>query len=74
MTTGGPEKKQRYKEWAEKVEQSLDVIDRLGGVIISVAAGNEGKHSPPGETGDFMPNILSRRENSPLAIVGAVTR
>lgn len=74
MTTGGPERKQRYKEWAEKVEQTLDVVDRLGGVMISVAAGNEGKHSPPGGTSDFMPNILSRRESSPLVIVGAVTR
>lgn len=74
MRTDGENQEQKYKEWCEKVERALDELDSLGGVMISVAAGNEGKYDPPGETGDFMPNILVRREGSPLVIVGAVTR
>lgn len=71
MSKDDPE---RYREWCGHVEQALDEIDRLGGVMVSVAAGNEGKYNPPGETGTFMPNILARQEGSPLVIVGAVTR
>lgn len=74
MSTNGYGAEQRYREWCDDVEQALDEIDRAGGAMVSVAAGNEGKHDPPGETGDFMPNILARREVSPLVIVGAVTR
>lgn len=74
MRTDGVEAEEKYKNWCDQVEHALDEIDVLGGVLVSVAAGNEGKHNPPGETGDFMPNILVRREDSPLVIVGAVTR
>lgn len=74
MSKDGVGAEQRYGAWRGDVEQALDEIDRFGGVTVSVAAGNEGKNSPPGETGDFMPNILARREGSPLVIVGAVTR
>ncbi|KAG6361304.1 hypothetical protein INS49_009529 [Diaporthe citri] len=68
LSTDDPGSEQRYREWCSHVEQALDEIDRLGGVMVSVAAGNEGKHNPPGETGDFMPNILARHEGSPLVI------
>lgn len=74
MRTDGENREEKYREWCAKVENTLDEIDSLGGVMVSVAAGNEGKHDPPGETGDFMPNVLVRREGSPLVIVGAVTR
>lgn len=74
MSTDGLGAEQRYREWCGDVEQALNKIDRLGGVMVSVAAGNGGKHDPPRGTGGFMPNILARREGSPLVIVGAVTR
>lgn len=74
MSTDGAGAEQRYAEWCGHVEQALDEIDRFGGVMVSVAAGNEGKNSPPRETGHFMPNILAGRKGSPLVIVGAVTR
>ncbi|POS73943.1 hypothetical protein DHEL01_v207663 [Diaporthe helianthi] len=74
MRQEGGDREQKYKEWCEKVETALDELDSLGGVMASVAAGNEGGQDPPGETGEFMPNILVRRERSPLVIVGAVTR
>lgn len=73
MSTDGVEAGQKYEEWCGQVQHVLGEIDRLGGVMVS-AAGNEGKHNPPGETGDFMPNVLAKREGSPLVIVGAVTR
>lgn len=74
MRTNGEDREHKFKEWCEKVEHALDELDSLGGAMVSVAAGNEGKHDPPGHTGDSMPNILVRREGSPLVIVGAVTR
>ena len=74
MRKDGFEREEKYLEWCGKVEHALDEIDALGGVMVSVAAGNEGMHDPPGETGDFMPNILVRRQGSPLMIVGAATR
>lgn len=74
MRTDGEDREEKHRDWCGKVEHALDEIDTVGGVMVSVAAGNEGKHDPPGETGDFMPNILVRREGSPLVIVGAATR
>lgn len=74
MRTDGLGAEQNYKDWYDKVDWALGEIDRLGGVLFSVAAGNAGGQDPPGETGDFMPNILSQREDSPLVIVGAVNR
>ncbi|KAK2599795.1 hypothetical protein N8I77_011520 [Diaporthe amygdali] len=65
---------QDYRDWCGQLDQSLEEIDRIGGVLVSLAAGNEGNRDPPGRTGDFMPNILSQRNASPLVIVGAVTR
>lgn len=63
----------KYRKWCEEVENSIDELEMRGGVMISVAAGNEGESNPPGKTGDFMPNVLAKREGSPLVIVGAVT-
>ncbi|KAL1865327.1 hypothetical protein Daus18300_007217 [Diaporthe australafricana] len=74
MRTDGLGAEQNYKEWYDQVDWALEEIDRLGGVLVSVAAGNEGRQNPPGETGDFMPSVLSQRVGSPLVIVGAVNR
>ncbi|KAI7783696.1 hypothetical protein LA080_011405 [Diaporthe eres] len=73
MKTESLDGEQNYIDWYEQVDSALQEIDQYGGVSISVAAGNAGKLDPPGETGAFMPNILSAQEHSPLVIVGAVT-
>lgn len=72
MKADGLDAEQRYSDWYGQVDGALQEIDHLGGVSISVAAGNEGKLDPPGETGAFMPNVLSSQEGSPLVIAGAV--
>lgn len=63
---------QGYMEWHGKVANALDDLDSLGGVLVTVAAGNDGREKPPGRTDDYMPNILSARHGSPLIITGAV--
>lgn len=59
------------ESWTEDVAQALDALDNLG-VVVSVAAGNEGKLKPAGKSASYTPNILAARANSPLIIVGAV--
>lgn len=61
-----------YMEWHHKVEKALDDLDTLGGVLVTVAAGNDGREMPPGHADEYMPNILSARHGSPLIITGAV--
>ncbi|ROW08717.1 hypothetical protein VPNG_06415 [Cytospora leucostoma] len=61
-----------YMEWHNKVEKALDELDVYGGVLVTVAAGNDGREKPPGHTDEYMPNILSARHGSPLIITGAV--
>lgn len=51
--------------------QAVAALDQLG-VVFSVAAGNDGKNKPAGESASYTPNILAARPNSPLIIVGAV--
>ena len=61
-----------YMEWHLKIENALEDLDRLGGILVTVAAGNDGRERPPGRTDAYMPNILSARHGSPLIVVGAV--
>lgn len=61
-----------YMEWHGKVANALDELDSLGGVLVTVSAGNDGREKPPGHTDEYMPNILSARHGSPLIITGAV--
>ncbi|ROV91004.1 hypothetical protein VSDG_07720 [Cytospora chrysosperma] len=61
-----------YMEWHGKVANALDDLDSLGGVLVTVSAGNDGREKPPGRTDEYMPNILSARHGSPLIITGAV--
>lgn len=61
-----------YMEWHGKIANALDDLDSLGGVLVTVSAGNDGRKKPPGHTDEYMPNILSARHGSPLIITGAV--
>ncbi|KUI72205.1 hypothetical protein VM1G_07647 [Cytospora mali] len=63
---------QGYTEWHDKIAHALDELDILGGVLVTVSAGNDGREKPPGHTDEYMPNILSARHGSPLVITGAV--
>lgn len=59
------------QELYDNIEQSFWELDSLG-VVITISAGNDGKHDPPGLTDAYIPNILAAHPNSPLIIVGAV--
>lgn len=61
-----------YLEWHGQIANALDELDSLGGVLVTVSAGNDGREKPPGHTDEYMPNILSARHGSPLIITGAV--
>lgn len=63
--------KKGYQHFYDSIAQALEELDSLGAVV-TISAGNDGQHDPPGLTDAYIPNILAAQPNSPLIIVGAV--